>query len=412
MAEHNGVNGGVTERGQTIAVARSDDTVSETERWFLDRGLPHFIDDYSAGTDIWTRALPALTFLVLVEVAVLAPSKEFPVWFDGIVIAAAYAVLLGAWALVNRRRGRRPLQRPDDVGPIEIAAFVIGPALVPLLASSQIRQAIGVALLNVVLLGAIYVGTSYGVVAMARWGLRVLRRQLGAVVSLLGRALPMIALLVTFLFLTQEVWQTAGSLVGPTYWVAVLLFPLVGVSFLLSRVPRDVGSLNDFTDVDGDAFNELVAPTPIAPVAVPPEAGTPAPLGRREWINVGLVSLFSQGIQILLVSLVIGLFFVLLGLLLVNEKTTLAWSGSVNVLATLDAGNSQLVVTEQLLRVAGFLTAFSGLNFTVYLLTDQTYREEFRTEVVGELRQAFAVRAAYLRYIVGLGRESSTISPT
>jgi hypothetical protein len=32
----------------------------------------------------------------------------------------------------------------------------------------------------------------------------------------------------------------------------------------------------------------------------------------------------------------------------------------------------------------------------VYLLTDQTYRAEFRGEVVGELRQAFAVRAAYL----------------
>ena len=62
--------------------------------------------------------------------------------------------------------------------------------------------------------------------------------------------------------------------------------------------------------------------------------------------------------------------------------------------------------------VAGFLTAFSGLNFTVYLLTDQTYREEFRTEVVGELRQAFAVRAAYRRYGGGLAEESSTISPT
>jgi hypothetical protein len=46
--------------------------------------------------------------------------------------------------------------------------------------------------------------------------------------------------------------------------------------------------------------------------------------------------------------------------------------------------------------VAGFLTAFSGFYFTVYVLTDATYRREFLEEVLAELRQAFAVRAVYL----------------
>jgi hypothetical protein len=54
-----------------------------------------------------------------------------------------------------------------------------------------------------------------------------------------------------------------------------------------------------------------------------------------------------------------------------------------------------MVVTEELLRVAGFLATFTGLSFTVYLVTDPTYREEFRTDVASELREAFAVRAAY-----------------
>jgi hypothetical protein len=65
------------------------------------------------------------------------------------------------------------------------------------------------------------------------------------------------------------------------------------------------------------------------------------------------------------------------------------------VLATVTVGHRNLVVTEELLRVAGFLTAFSGMNFTVYLLTDETYRREFRDEVLSELREAFAVRAVY-----------------
>ena len=47
-------------------------------------------------------------------------------------------------------------------------------------------------------------------------------------------------------------------------------------------------------------------------------------------------------------------------------------------------------------RWPGFLTAFSGFYFTVYVLTDATYRQEFLDEVLGEMRQAFAVRAVYL----------------
>jgi hypothetical protein len=378
-----------------------------TERWFLRRGLPHFIHDYDASTDIWTRAAPALTFLFLLEVVGLAPSDRFPLWLSVLVSVAAFAVVLGGYALVNRRRGRPAFQRPDDLGPLELTAFVVVPALVALVAGGQVRQAAGVAIINLVLLAVIYFAASYALVAMARWGLRVLVRQLSTVVLLLARALPLIALLVTFLFLTEEVWQTVGSIAGPVYWIAFALFPLVGILFLVTQLPRDVGTLNEFAGTDD--FAALCADTPIATVAELPSDGHPPALGRREWINVGLVSLISQGVQILLVSVLIGAFFVVLGVLLVTEKTTLTWARDVNVLLEFTVGNRNLVVTEQLLRVAGFLTAFSGLNFTVYLATDETYRREFRSEVLLDLRQAFAVRAAYLGYLAG---RSSTISPT
>jgi hypothetical protein len=38
---------------------------------------------------------------------------------------------------------------------------------------------------------------------------------------------------------------------------------------------------------------------------------------------------------------------------------------------------------------------FGGL-FRVYLVTDATHREEFRTDMASEGREVFAVRAAYL----------------
>jgi len=112
------------------------------------------------------------------------------------------------------------------------------------------------------------------------------------------------------------------------------------------------------------------------------------------------------------VSVLIGLFFVLLGLLLVDQATTQSWATHVHVLATLTIGERDVVLTEELLRVAGFLTAFTGLNFTVYLVTDATYRAEFRDDVIAELRQAFAVRAAYRRRLEGAAAPSSTMSPT
>ena len=44
-------------------------------------------------------------------------------------------------------------------------------------------------------------------------------------------------------------------------------------------------------------------------------------LSRRQWGNVGLVALFSQGVQLAFVSLVIAAFFVGSGLLTVRPAT-------------------------------------------------------------------------------------------
>jgi hypothetical protein len=371
----------------------------------LRRGLPHFIADYSATEDVWTRALPALTFLFAVEVIVNAPKKGFAIYQDVLVVAAAFAVLVAVWALGNAMRGRKPLARPERVGSFEVAFFVVVPALVPIVVGSQEGSALATVLFNIVVLAGIYVVTSYGLVSMTRWGFGRLTRQLEAIVSLVARALPLVALLVTFLFLTAEVWQTAGELNGVAYVLATSLFVVVGVVFLVSRLPRDIGELNRFDNVD--EITELIADSPACELPVTTDAPD---LGRREWGNVGLVAVFSQGLQIVLVSGLIGVFFVILGFLLVDEETTMSWAGSVDVLATWTLGDQELVITEQLLRVAGFLTAFTSLNFTVYLLTDETYRTEFRSEVVAELREAFAVRAVYLSYLED--QPSAKVLPT
>ena len=53
-------------------------------------------------------------------------------------------------------------------------------------------------------------------------------------------------------------------------------------------------------------------------------------------------------------------------------------------------------LSVELVQVSVFLAAFSGLYFAVSAVTDETYREQFFTELLDELERAVGVRAVYL----------------
>ena len=53
-------------------------------------------------------------------------------------------------------------------------------------------------------------------------------------------------------------------------------------------------------------------------------------------------------------------------------------------------------VTEPLVKVSVFLAAFSGLYFTVYAVTDETYRQQFFTSVTREYSEPLGAMAAAL----------------
>ena len=374
----------------------SPDTLAAVERWFRSRGIPHFIDQYSASRDVFTRALAPLTAILMLEL-VTALDASWPWWLNLGVAAASLAAVVTVWARVNLARKRPALARPNRVGPTELAIFVLLVPVLDLLAGGQRLTALNTLLVNLALLGTIYLGTSYALLPITRWAAGRLWRQLADVLGLLVRALPLLLLFVTFLFLTTEVWQVAASLDGPFLAVTMGLFVLVGIVFVVARIPLEVGALARFESWSDVAL--LVGDTPAAALDPPADAspgGTPR-LGRRQWGNVGLVVLFTQGLQIVFVSVMIGIFFVGFGLLTVTPQLTTTWVGSdAHLLLDGNLWGRPVAVTTELLQVAGFLTAFSGFYFTVYVLTDATYRKEFLDEVLVELRQAFAVRAVYL----------------
>jgi hypothetical protein len=380
-----------------MAAPSETEAITATERWFTARGLPHFIFRYSASQDVWTRAAPLLTLLALVEVIANAPSADFEWWESVLASLGAFAVVIAVWAISNRVRNRPAFARPVDVGPVEVALFVVLPALVPIVASAQWRSGLVTGGANLLLLGVIYLSTSYGLVPMTRWALVNGARQILSVSAVLMRALPLLLLVVIVVFYTVEPFQIAHELPPELIGVAIGFFLVLATGFAAIRVPRQVGELSE-----GESWREIRAraeATPAGPLcrALPAKPSDPPALSKREWLNVGLVVMASEAVLVFLVGMAMFGFLVVLGVLTVPTHLAHVWIGEApDVLVSFSLFGAHLSLTSELLEAAGFLAGFTALQFTVSLLSDTTYQEEFLHELREELRESLAARAVYL----------------
>ena len=314
--------------------------------------------------------------------------------------AAAFVLAIAAvtWVVANLLRRRPAFDRPHDIGPAELAVFIVGPAI-PSLLVGQWGDAVQTVIYAVAILALVWGLTSYGVPTLLAWAWQRTRSQLSLLLSVLARALPLLLLFTTFLFINAECWQVAGTLTGWVYVAVLGVFFLLGATFVLIRIPPLMRSLNTFGSW-GEVI-ELTRDTPASNLLaeLPDRDRDPDPERPplRQRVNIGLLTVFSQAIQITLVGLGLAAFFVLFGFLAIPEATAAAWTGldEVRVLADVDAGGRTLVVSEPLLRVAGFLGSFGAMYFTVLLSTDAAYRDEFADDVAPQLRQALAVRCVY-----------------
>lgn len=280
------------------------------ERWFVDHGLPYFVDGYRASVARGLRR-------------------------GRIVTVFAAALVLGA-----------------------LAGVVIGPWL-------GAAAGLGAAMTGAGLLVAVYAVATLRAWLIVGWAVRRTFGSLGLVLPLVTRALPLLLLFITFLFINAEVWQVAASLDGGVLWVTVLLFAGFAVGFLLTRLPEELDELD--TDVRG-----------------------------LERANLLLVLLVSQFVQVLLLAAAVWGFFLLFGVVAMEPSVVSSWTGG-----ALEVPRGPLGdwlgerLSLELLRVSTFLAAFSGLYFTVYAVTDELYRRQFFTGLVREIERAITARAAY-----------------
>lgn len=343
------------------------------EARFRAAGLPLFDESFSAATDVYNRAVPLMA-LVFVGEMLGAIQLEWSLLGNVAAAVAGLAILLFVAGLVNRWRGRPFRSIPEDVEAPELAAFVLVPALLPLIFGGQVTSAIVTVAANLALLGLIYAVVAYGLPSILAWVGRRLARQLLASFMLLARAVPLLLIFALLAFVNTEMWQVFSTVPDSGLVEIGLLFLLLGTAFLVARLPREVRELEAEVGADQD------------------------PLSTRQRRNVGLVLFVSQAVQVLTVALLVAAFFTVFGAIAINSEVRELWIGpDEDVLITFSLFGDSIQITAELLKVSGGLAAFSGLYFAIAMLTDATYREEFLEELTAELRTVFRERADYLR---------------
>jgi MFS family permease len=356
-----------------VDAAARDQRLADYERRFRRAGLPLLSEDYSARSDVFNRAFPLLALVLLAEL-LAALDVDWSPLANVAAVAGALAATLLAVALVNRARGRRALAVPEDVGRVELALF----ALVPALVLGAVHGGWGLVVLagNLALLGLVALTYGFGLGAIVVWAGRRLGGQLARSLLLLARAIPLLLFFSLVLFINTEMWQVFGEQAGATLVAIGLLLALVAIAFLAARLPREVARLE----------REIGADSPEAP-----------PLRKLQRANVGLVLLISHGLQIVVVTVAIGGFFLAFGTIAIDAGVTRAWLGTPgHALFSVTVLDVPLRPTTELLRVSAAIAALSGVYYAITVLTDESYREEFLDEITGQMRSTFTARAEYL----------------
>lgn len=347
----------------------------EYEEQFRRAGLPLLIADRDASRDIWTRAAGLLALIFWFEL-LGAIDLTWEWWANALALLGGLGLLAAAWVIANRARGRAAFARPTDIGKLELAGFVVIPALIPLIFNQQPVSALVTLIGNLFVLALIYAVTVFGLYSILRWAAGRLFGQLAGSLGLIAKALPLLMLFSVVLFTTTEVWQVFADMAQGNLAAVGVLFVLVGALFLFVRLPREVDRIAD--SVGDDA----------------------PPLGRAQRINVGLVLFVSQSLQVLLVTVAVGVFFAAFGMIALSADLMQNWTGAeIDVIAEWRLIGVDFTLSDQLIVVAGAVAVLSGLYYAIAVFTDGTYREEFLGEVTGEMRQTFAARAEYLKLI-------------
>ncbi|MDQ3733644.1 MAG: hypothetical protein M3400_06535 [Actinomycetota bacterium] len=379
---------------------------SAIEDWFLHRGVPHLIVDYSPSRDILTRAAPLLYLVFLTELS-FAVATAWPLWLRFTAFLTVILVSAAIWIGTNRLRGRTTFADVPRFGVVEVAVFLLAPTAAALLVGIGWPTAAWLLGANVGLLALVYAVTSYALIPLGIWALFLTVRQMRTVLPVVGRILPTLLLFSVFMFLNAEMWKVATEIPLGLYAITLGLFAGLGAVLTWLRLPSQVDELGDFEDWTEVSRECGDAPCGTAAARRRGEAVPPMPMHRRERLNVTLLLFVSQFVQALIVTGLVTSLYVGFGMLTISVPTFEQWVGAPPTVIgpTVSLLGGHIYLSVELLKTAGFIGAIGGMQFLVTSLVDKDYQREFFGEVRSELRQVLAVRAVY-RDLLGRAEKS------
>jgi hypothetical protein len=365
----------------------------ELERWFLRNGLPQLAEDYDPREDTLTRLQPVLVLLFLLALAlVLRP--DWPWWQRALAVLVGAGLAVAGLVAANLLRGRRPLSRPRRVGFAEAAVVVLTPAAASLVLGDGAARAGWIALGSAGVAVVLYALTSLGVLAPLLSQGRPALDGLADTFSVAVRALPPLLAVLLFLSLAAETWQAFGDLEGWRFGAVLVGFGLLIIVILLAGLRDERQELA--APAPGADLARRARATPAAPLVDRGVAPAAPPLGRIERVNLAVALLLTLAIRVVIVGAVVGIAFLVFGLLVVDEDLAREWMGDdPNVLLSVSIAGRPLALTEALVRVATVLGGFAALYFAAVALGDSRNRQAFLEDVLERFRRIMAAWSYY-----------------
>jgi len=374
--------------------------VSDNEQvheWFLHRGLPLVLTRRVRSRGLIERSAPmissvgALTALTMLLAEVTGDSPNYAYALRlGIITAVLLAAPFVLVALHRRSTTLGEAARRWGAWGVMAVFVVVMPVTVSGLSGAAAAEAPLFVLISLLAIWLTYLG--FG--SIAAWAFRFAWVQLGALGTLMSRALPLLMLTVVVYF-TGELWQLSARMTRQRLWETVGFLALVALVFMVTTIRDEVQALRDDRAEQTDAGRLLIG----TPFAAP--ADTRSVLSRAEQINVVAVMVVSQAIQVVLFTAGLFAFFLALGIVAIPYDVAVLWAGE----ETCQVGQPpcagtwfgiHIPIPQTVVHTSLFVAVLSGLYFTVSTSVDPLYRQRFFDPLIADVAVSLAGRDAYL----------------
>ena len=366
--------------------------------WFLQRGLPLVLTRRVRSRALMARAAPAVAGVGALTAAVLLLAE----WTGGdpqvvvllrlagittVLAAAPFALeVLHRRSTTAARLGRRT----TALAVMGIFVLVM-PFAVSGLSAAALAEMPVFLTVTVVTIWLTYIGLG----SIALWAFRFAWEQVGALGTLLSRALPLLMLTVVVYF-TGELWQLSARVTRERLWQTIGFLAAVALAFMVATIRDEVSALRQDRTRQSDP-GALLAETPLARLA----PGTPTPLSWPERVNVVAVMVVAQAIQVVLFTTGLFLFFIALGFVAVPPDVLVLWSGEQSCPVGVPPCDGtwfgvHVPVPQTVVHMSLFVAVLSGLYFTVSTSVDPLYRERFFEPLISDVAVSLAGRDTYL----------------